>query len=29
VRRSLEQRFLAVTARLGADEQEIREEAPA
>jgi ABC-2 type transport system ATP-binding protein len=29
VRRSLEQRFLAVTARLGADGQEIREEAPA
>jgi ABC-2 type transport system ATP-binding protein len=29
VRRSLEQRFLAVTARLGADGQELREEAPA
>jgi ABC-2 type transport system ATP-binding protein len=29
VRRSLEQRFLAVTARLGADGEEIREEAPA
>jgi ABC-2 type transport system ATP-binding protein len=29
VRRSLEQRFLAVTARLGADSEEIREEAPA
>jgi ABC-2 type transport system ATP-binding protein len=29
VRRSLEQRFLAVTARLGADGQEIREEARA
>ena len=29
VRRSLEQRFLAVTARLGADGEQMREEAPA